>query len=225
MGLLKKLLGVPQVTVTTELRPGTYQPSEPRACDVLLREATEHKKIGNWPAAIQCLRRAYADIGTGSIIYPIETYLRLPMYLFESGQKEEAWQEFHSLLRLTLSHKETALRYFDLAAVLDKMRLCMQRNKQPAQAIKFGVTSYLCHSLARYHQSKQYASDPYISKRFQEYTTDEAIKSAVRTLVHKAKMDDRADCIEGFIRAELATFPADLDIGQLATRVERLLAP
>jgi tetratricopeptide (TPR) repeat protein len=70
---------------------------ENRASD-LLKEATAKKKAKDIDGAIRCLRQAYVLLEQSPIVYPIETYLRLPLYLQRAGRFEDAQREFQELL-------------------------------------------------------------------------------------------------------------------------------
>lgn len=199
------------------------EPNDPRTCDVLLKEATEHKKIGNWSAAIECLRRAYTEIEKGSTLYPVETFLRLPMYLHAAGRKAEAQQEFQKLISRTRQNKPSVQKYYDLQHVLDKIRLCMQRDKARPQAIKFGVLSYLYGALARYHQSREMRDDPYISKVFEEFTTDEAIAGMITSLLGRKETEPHADDLKVLVHRYLRAFPQDIDGNAIASQIDGVL--
>ena len=64
----------------------------------LLKKATEQKKSGDINNAILTLKLAYGEIAKTTIEYPVETFLRLPMYLQEAKQNDEAWKEFNKIL-------------------------------------------------------------------------------------------------------------------------------
>ena len=64
-----------------------------------LKLATKAKKDGDLLKAIDILIKTYQDISSTEWAYPVETYLRLPMYMQEAGQIKEAWQYFHYLLK------------------------------------------------------------------------------------------------------------------------------
>jgi hypothetical protein len=227
MSLLDKLFGNeserPEVTITlkTEFIPsaGYDTPYQPSRCDILLKEATEHKKIRNWPSAIKCLREAYADIEKVSTIYPIDTFLRLPMYMFEAGQKEEAWQEFmYMMIKRQKFHA-----YFDLHAITDKMRLCMQREKRRPYAVKFGVISYLYGALARFRQAQEMKDDPYVPALYLDYIATEATNSALETLLKGTGREFLTGQLATLIHREIENFPQEFDVSAIACEIDRML--
>lgn len=65
---------------------------------LLHREATELKSKGDWERAIQCLREAEILKKDAKTIYPIKHSLRLPLFLQQSGNFDEAMVEFQRLL-------------------------------------------------------------------------------------------------------------------------------
>ena len=65
----------------------------------LLKDATQKKNEKDLDGAIACLREAYKLMAQSSISYPIETYLRLPLYLQQAGHYNESIVEFERLLK------------------------------------------------------------------------------------------------------------------------------
>jgi len=65
----------------------------------LLKEATKKKNEKDLAGAIDCLREAYKLMAQSSISYPIETFLRLPLYLQQAGRYDESVTEFEKLLK------------------------------------------------------------------------------------------------------------------------------
>jgi len=116
----------------------------------LLKEATAYKQNKDFENAIAYLQRAYSVIGKGSTIYPVETFLRLPMYLHASGRKEEAWKEFNALLTQGYPNQlqDKSLICFDKSHVTDKTRLCFWRDRHYAEAVKYGIVSFLFEAAA-----------------------------------------------------------------------------
>ena len=49
--------------------------------DALLREATQWSDAKDWDRAIACLRQANARMKVSPVSYPVQTWLRLPLYL------------------------------------------------------------------------------------------------------------------------------------------------
>lgn len=65
---------------------------------VLLKEATQLKKTGDWDGAVEALRLAYKNAKSEGVSYGADTYLRLPKYLYEAGRADEAWSEYNRAL-------------------------------------------------------------------------------------------------------------------------------
>lgn len=118
----------------------------------LLKEATEKKYDSDLDGAIVCLREAYGLMSKDKTIYPIDTYLRLPLYLQQAGRYAEAISEFEKLISNTpaivaeeFSHapKHTqdslvAMRYAD---IFDKIRLSLYREKHFTHAAYYKLLS------------------------------------------------------------------------------------
>lgn len=106
----------------------------------LQREATRHKKAGDWDKAIECLKKARDRADTGD--------LRLPVFLQQAGRFDEAMVEFERILsgvdarcaRDYSHHPEFAQHGFThhvRAQIYDKMRLACKRQKLPAEVAKY----------------------------------------------------------------------------------------
>jgi len=127
-----------------------HKPAHHIKADALMREATAHKEEGRWDKAISNLRKAYAILGEDiHINYPLETALRLPLYLQQAGRYEEAQQEFQRLLSSVDERAATAFSHQPKAVqrefaqqnrekILDKMRLAEKR-EQKRRAKKSGA--------------------------------------------------------------------------------------
>lgn len=196
------------------------------SADVLLREATRCKGVGDWDTAVECLRRAYRLIDAGTTIYPIATFLRLPMYLHQSGRKQEAWEEFRVLLARTQSartREDKQFAFFDRADIADKIRLCLQRDRMHVQAVKYGVVSWLSHVAARKIQSAgRFGRDIALSEL--EYLTDrECISGHVEGLLKKANRLDLTEALTAMVCVQIRSLPDDLDMNAAASAVDRLL--
>ena len=110
----------------------------------LLKEATAAKAT-NPDAAVARLRTAYAKIARTKTVYPVETFLRLPMYLQAAGRGAEALEELDRLFVAGYPNwsDSDALRLMDQATVSDKRRLVLQREKRFAEAVPAGVLSWV----------------------------------------------------------------------------------
>lgn len=65
-------------------KPETFSASD------LLKMATEKRDAGDVDAAIELLRKAYAEIGDDYVSHFVSTFLRLPLYLQKVGRNDEA---------------------------------------------------------------------------------------------------------------------------------------
>lgn len=116
----------------------------------LNKQATQLKKT-DIDQAIVCLRKANALLG-GDTIYPIATWLRLPLFLQQAGYFDEAMQEFETLLaeararrtkecsHCTLNSIEAGINA-DYAHIYDKMRLACKRQKLKAEEGEYAALS------------------------------------------------------------------------------------
>ncbi len=118
----------------------------------LLKEATQKKNGKDLDGAIYCLQEAYKLMAQSSISYPVETFLRLPLYLQQADRYTESIVEFEKLLTNTpvkiskeFSHvskwKQNGLASMEHATIFDKMRLAAQREKQFVSATYYQVLS------------------------------------------------------------------------------------
>lgn len=113
--------------------------------DILLKKATSKKKEGDFDNAIKLLKLAYKEISKGPMVYPVDTFLRLPLYLQAAKRNDEAWREFNFLLTKGYPNQMSDLEFIpmDHSIIYDKMRLFLQREGKPELAIKFGIFSFL----------------------------------------------------------------------------------
>lgn len=89
--------GASGVSLKYEVSVREKTASEERSSE-LLKEATQKKSDKDLDGAITCLRKAYKLMSHSNISYPIETYLRLPLYLQQAGHYNESIAEFEKLL-------------------------------------------------------------------------------------------------------------------------------
>jgi hypothetical protein len=142
----------------------------------LLKEASQKKRSGDLDGAITLLKAAYRH----SWSFPIEVYLRLPLYLQESGKKDEAWKEFNRLV-LWVNSKP---RYspegtpMELSSIWDKMRLFLQREGKNDYAVQFAVWSYLSWAVGLYVQKR--------GDELKAYKAETNIQNTLKTSLHKA---------------------------------------
>jgi len=119
----------------------------------LLKEATEKHDANDLRGAMSCLRKAYTFLEKSSGSYPIETYLRLPLYQQKAGLFQEALESFNALLQSAtvqvardFSHQD-AITQLSLVAmnrhiIYDKMRVACKREKRPKLVALYGLLSH-----------------------------------------------------------------------------------
>ncbi|MBC2712852.1 MAG: hypothetical protein HGJ94_18240 [Desulfosarcina sp.] len=154
---------------TEQKKNGDIDPGE------LQKKATEQKKNGDIDGAIISLRSAYKQLEKQGIKWPINTYLRLPLFLQKAGRTDEAWAEFNALLRAPESDFMLSMNH---SIIHDKMRLFLQREGKASLAVKFGVLSYVETAIAYDKQGR-----PEELKQLQD---EEIIHSCVKSLLKKA---------------------------------------
>jgi len=181
----------------------------------LLKEASQKKRNGDFDGAIALLEAAYKELDRHSWSSPIEVYLRLPLYLQESGKKDEAWGEFNRLVLWVNSKPRYSpeVTPMELSAIWGKMRLFLQREGKHEDAITFGVWSYL--SWARgLHEQKRLSE-------LEVYTTIENIGKGINPLLKKAGKELFVERITKVVSESLKQLPG-LDFKNIAiqTKVE-----
>lgn len=183
---------------------------------VLLRKATEYKDNGKIDDAINILRKAYKEIAKTNIDYPIEIFLRLPLYLQTAGQNDEAWKEFNRLLKegYLNQNKNKEIVPMVESTIYDKMRLFLQRQKKYDKAISYGIYSILSHALGLYNQKRV--------KELQSYTDNDFITDKITTLLKKAKKLDLLEDIMQVTKGELNNIP-NISFEYFSEKIEALL--
>jgi hypothetical protein len=78
------------------------------------------------------------------------------MYLQVAGRREEAWEQFYKLLKEGYPKQllDDDVRLAQKSAIYDKMRLFLQRDKNPLLAVHFGILSYAAWLAALFKQSR-----------------------------------------------------------------------
>jgi len=182
----------------------------------LLKEATAQKKAGDVENAIRLLRKAYQKISKGSTMYPVNTFLRLPLYLQEAKRNDEAWREFNRLLARGYPNQinNPELIPMDHSVIYDKMRLFLQREGKNELAVRFGIFSYLSYAIGLYRQERH--------NELKTYTSREAVKNTVRGLLKKAKKEGVLDKVCAIVEEEIRRLP-DIDFEELAKRISGLV--
>ena len=179
----------------------------------LLKEASQKKKNGNLGGAIEVLKVAYKELDKHSWSFPIAVYLRLPLYLQESGKKDEAWEEFNKLVLWVNSKPRYSpeVTPMELSAIWDKMRLFLQREGKKEYAITFGVWSYLSWAKGL-HQQKR-------TSELETYTNNENITKSMSPLLKKAGKESFLERITKLVSDSLKQLP-DLDFKNIASLIK-----
>lgn len=145
----------------------------------LLKEATKKKDDGDLTGAIACLREAYNLMSQPehTTIYPIDTYLRLPVMLQQAGLYTEAIVEFKNLacgsqkqIAREFSHapKDTqnSLVAMNYAKIFDKMRLVAHREKHLVHAVYYQALSLANQAVGLKLQNRQKELDGFTDRQF-----------------------------------------------------------
>ena len=158
---------------------------------------------------IDSLKKSYEEIAKTKTAYPIDTFLRLPMYLQAANRQEEALIEFNNLLVNGYPNqlKQKEIMPFDHSKIYDKMRLFYQREKQNEKAISYGVYSIILDCLGLYLQ-----------KRYEELENNKKIdflKERIAPLLKKAKKLEKIDLIANLLFNEIGKLPNMLTFNEI----------
>lgn len=191
----------------------------------LLKDATQKKEEKDIEGAISSLREAYKLMAQSTIIYPIETFLRLPLYLQQAGRYAESIVEFEKLLANAsakiakeFSHvskqKQNGLAAMERAVILDKMRLAAQRERQFVHAAYYQVLSDANRAVGLKLQERAEELDGYSDRG--------SWINSVESLLRKAKKENLVEALVNrcLVFARSCTAPA---LDKLTTDVAALL--
>ena len=169
--------------------------------DKLLKEATIKKKSGDINGAIKALRDSYKILNENSMLYSIQTYLRLPLYLQEAGKSDEAWSEFNQLIMWanTKPRYSPEVTPMDLSIIWGKMRLHLQREGKNDYAVQFAVWSYLSWAVGLYMQRRE--------DELKAYKAETNIQKALKASLHKADKEFLTDRLVKIILDSLSSLP------------------
>jgi ribosomal protein S20 len=185
--------------------------------NTLLKEATAKRKAGDLENAIKLLRDAYKEIGKGSVIYPVNIFLRLPLYLQEAKRNDEAWREFNLLLRKGYPNQMSnpEIIPMDHSIIYDKMRLFLQREGKSILAVRFGIFSYLSWAIGLYRQKRD--------DELKTYTSKETLRNTVKKLLKKAKKENLLEKLCPVVEEQIEYLP-NIDFGELAKRIDGIIS-
>ncbi len=184
--------------------------------DELLKQATVKKNAGDLDGAIKLLKKAYEELDKSSMMYSIQTYLRLPLYLQEAGRNDEAWGEFNRLILWVNSKPRYSAEVtpMEQSIIWDKMRLFLQREGKNEYAVQFGVWSFLSWALGLYTQKRKVELDA--------YTSGTNIEKVVKPLLKKAGKEASLENIVSIVSSQLKSLPK-LDFKQVADIIQKEL--
>lgn len=184
--------------------------------DKLLKEATTKKKSGDIDGAIKALRDSYKILNENSMLYSIQTYLRLPSYLQEAGKSDEAWGEFNQLIMWvnTKPRYSPEVTPMDLSIIWDKMRLYLQREGKNDYAVQFAVWSYLSWAVGLHMQKRE--------DELEAYKAETNIQKALKTSLHKAEKEFLTDRLVEIILDSLNKLPV-VDYKEIAETVHEVM--
>ncbi len=182
----------------------------------LLRRATALHERGELHEAIETLREAYAAIASDSKNHTVTTFLRLPAYLQEAGQREEAWDALFELLKNGYPTQPSTpeLVAMDRSAIYRALQLFLERDGHFLHAVLYGV-------LASYY----WASGLRAQKRFAEFAAFAAprrLSEDLGKLLRKANRLDLVPALVPVLKTELDR-TAPRDDGIVAAEIKAVL--
>ncbi|MGL6351782.1 MAG: hypothetical protein ACRC2U_18445 [Aeromonas sp.] len=193
------------------------------------KKATELKKVGKYHEALQALKMAYQLVSAKERknLSP-QTLLRLPLFLQLCQRPQEAWDVYHWLMRSSQANTSgyAALDAYIQADIYDKVRLFLQREKQPLAAVAYGMARYFLMAQANYHRAHmppvpvsffdEDADEEYLESHAQnkqettdhliEMLDDKNISNCLVALLKKAK----SEALTEKVMAVLAPFKKNL---------------
>jgi hypothetical protein len=181
--------------------------------DELFKQASAHKDQGDLDGAIRLLRDAYDRVCRANAMFPVEDFLRLPIYLQMAGRSREAWQEFNDLLFQGYPNqtKDISLIAKDRAKIFDKMRLLLEADGQAAIADVFGVFCMVCKGISLHYEGR--------TRELKTWFNKQACSDFVRTLKKFKGNLGKLQGIQYAVIAELDEYPA-IDFDLLAQRID-----
>ncbi|HKV39168.1 MAG TPA: hypothetical protein VJX67_08140 [Blastocatellia bacterium] len=187
----------------------------------LLRNATAEKQ-DDIEKAIESLRCAYTLIRDPEA-EPIETYLRLPLYLQQGGRFDEAWFEANKLLkefRYSRAKLNREVLPMDRSTIYDKMRLMLQREKRFEDAVLYAILSHVSWAIGLSRQRGR-------GIELKDTCDKETIGLMLKQPLKKAKLADREEPLVNLLceRLRSAKAIAVIDLDVLATEIRSVIEP
>jgi hypothetical protein len=185
--------------------------------DEWLKEAVQRKDADDLEGAIKLLVRAYEEIKRANALYPVETYLRLPLYLQQAGRSRESWQEFNKVLFHGYSNqpKDPVGLAQDRAKVLEKMQLFLDRDRKSEVGSVYKVFSQVLEAVGFYRDDKKREARTRLNR-----TTCQELVAALRKYTGNLGPLEEMRTI---IIEELTAWP-ELEFDRLGNRLEAAFA-
>lgn len=190
----------------------------------LLKEATQKKDEGDLTGAIACLREAYNLMSKPehTIIYPMDTYLRLPIMLQQAGLYTEAIMEFRDLAYGTprkvakeFSHasknKQNSLIAMNYARIFDKMRLAAHRERHFAHAVYYRILSLANEAVGLNLQNREKELDSFTDRLFWTKRILPALKRAKKDFLLERLTDICMDFSRSFTEHSLKLLGREIE--------------
>ena len=115
----------------------------------LMKQATAHKRAGNWEEALRCSREAHnAMLASATGGFTVESWTKYPLYLQQAGRYEDAMAVFREILdaaeEIMAKELPSQPKFIQRGyahnvrrVVFDKMRVAAQREKRADDADVF----------------------------------------------------------------------------------------
>ena len=181
--------------------------------DGLFKQASVHRDQGDLEAAIRLLREAYDEVRRANALFPVDSFLRLPIYLQQAGKSREAWQEFNNLLFKGYPNqpRDITLIAQDRTKIFDKMRLFLEAENKHDVAEVFGIFTRVCKGISLFLEGRTRELKTWFNK------------SACADFVHGLKAYQgnlgKLQGIQYAVVGELDEYP-NIDFDLLAQRID-----
>lgn len=181
--------------------------------DELLKQASARRDAGELDAAIRLLHNAYEEILQANALFPVEDFLRLPIYLHQAGRPREAWKEFNTLLFQGYPNqaRDVILIAQDRSKIFDKMRLFLEADGKPDIAAVFGIFALVCKGIKLHHEGR--------ARELRTWFSKSACTDFVRGLKAWNGNLGKLQGIQYAVVGELGEYPS-IDFDLLAQRID-----
>ncbi|MHB1001171.1 MAG: hypothetical protein ACYC27_18160 [Armatimonadota bacterium] len=184
--------------------------------DDLLKAATEKKRNGDINGAIDLLRQAYTNISQSDIEYPIDTFLRLPLYLQAAKRSGEAWNVFLQLLDSKYPHapNDACIIPMGQSKTYDKMRLFLSREDRDNEAVKYSLLSVISWNIGLRRQKR--------SEEARSLASKSNIRSEVESLIDEG-YPDKIKTVTQVVYDAMKSI-SNIDINQIAYQIDCVMS-